>query len=505
MQEEPEVLRQGPLEDILPTLQSLNEDDWDAINAELCLRDLSHFVKEFWDTIVPNALVWNWHLTVLCDEIQASDERVFAGLPRLYDLIINVPPGTSKTKIISILSTAWEFARCPGIKVFVGSYSDMAVQAMADEIKLVMKCEKYQRYFPKTIIRTDRDSLHNFKTTENGEFYAYTISGTLTSKHADILKVDDPINPKETASEATIETTNNFFRKTLPTRKVDKKVTPTYLVMQRLHFNDPTGFLLGQKRRRLRHICLPATDSELVQPAEYRAQYVNGLLDPERLDYETLADMENDLGPEDYAGQFDQNPVPLGGLIWGEWFIQIPDHDFPLHTWGSNYGTDWDLAYTKKEKNAASCYFTTFSYRGRIYIDDFDFQWLEFPELIKWMARTPAPHYIEKKATGASAKQTLNNLGIAAIEVEVPHAQDKVARAKAATPKAHGGLVCIRRSLAERLYRDPRQGILFFPKGKYKDVADTLAQAILRHAPKGARVLSDAINAEEDILRALGY
>jgi lambda repressor-like predicted transcriptional regulator len=36
-------------------------------------------------------------------------------------------------------------------------------------------------------------------------------------------------------------------------------------------------------------------------------------------------------------------------------------------------------------------------------------------------------------------------------------------------------------------------------------VADTLAQAILRHAPKGARVLSDAINAEEDILRALGY
>jgi phage terminase large subunit-like protein len=89
--------------------------------------------------------------------------------------------------------------------------------------------------------------------------------------------------------------------------------------------------------------------------------------------------------------------------------------------------------------------------------------------------------------------------------VEVPHAQDKVARAKAATPKAHGGLVCIRRSLAERLYRDPRQGILFFPKGKYKDVADTLAQAILRHAPKGARVLSDAINAEEDILRALGY
>jgi len=37
--------------------------------------------------------------------------------------------------------------------------------------------------------------------------------------------------------------------KTLPTRKVDKENTPTILIMQRLHENDPTGklhsFLLG--------------------------------------------------------------------------------------------------------------------------------------------------------------------------------------------------------------------------------------------------------------------
>jgi hypothetical protein len=138
-----------------------------------CLEKLSFFVKEFWEEIVANELVWNWHMDVLCDVIQESDERVFKRLPKLFDTIINVPPGTSKTKIVSVLSTAWEFARMPQIKVFVGSYSDQAISSIADEIRLIMKSDKYQSYFPNVIIRRDRDTLHNFKTTTNGEFYAY--------------------------------------------------------------------------------------------------------------------------------------------------------------------------------------------------------------------------------------------------------------------------------------------------------------------------------------------
>lgn len=159
-----------------------------AAKATKCKQSLSFFVKHFWDEIVPNELVWNWHMEEICKDIQASDELVFKRLPKLHDIIINVPPGTSKTKIISIMSTAWEFARMPEIKVFVGSYSDSAVAGISDEIKLLMKSERYLQYFPNTMIRKDRDSLHNFKTTENGEFYAYTVGGTLTSKHADILK-----------------------------------------------------------------------------------------------------------------------------------------------------------------------------------------------------------------------------------------------------------------------------------------------------------------------------
>jgi predicted phage terminase large subunit-like protein len=460
-----------------------------------CLEKLSFFVKEFWEEIVANELVWNWHMDVLCDVIQESDERVFKRLPKLFDTIINVPPGTSKTKIVSVLSTAWEFARMPQIKVFVGSYSDQAISSIADEIRLIMKSDKYQSYFPNVIIRRDRDTLHNFKTTTNGEFYAFTVGGTLTSKHADILKVDDPLNPKQAASVAELKSTNVFFDTTLPTRKVDKEVTPTNLIMQRLAVNDPTGHLMQKKGEKIRHICLPGTDSANVKPATLRQRYINGLLDPVRLSKDILAELKLDLGSAGYAGQIDQLPVPEGGTIWQKWFIEVPDDMFPDFEQCHEPGTDWDLAYTKEDKNAASAFIKSAVLAENIYIHDFGWQWLEFPELIKWMKKVGGPHYIEAKASGKSARQVLKRNSIVAIEVKVSN--DKIARAKDATPTAEAGMIYIKKSMADRLYNDSKQGILFFPNGQYADLADTLSQMIVRRVKRGKIVSSGAQKTEE--------
>lgn len=462
-------------------------------SRRLCLKNLSIFVKEFWNEIVANELVWNWHMDVLCDEIQAADERVFKRMPKEHDLIINVPPGTSKTKILSIMSTAWEFARMPEIKVFVGSYSDTAVSGIADEIKLLMRSEKYLQYFPGTEIRKDRDSLHNFKTTRNGEFFAFTIGGTITSKHADILKIDDPINPKQAASAVTIKTANDFFDKTLPTRKVDKTVTPTYLIMQRLAVNDPTGHLMQKKGEKIYHICLPGKLSKHVKPDQYAALYEDGFLDKTRLSQAVLDDLRLDLGSSSYAGQIEQTPVPEGGTIWQKWFIEVPDDMFPDFEKCHQPGTDWDLAYTKEDKNAASAFITSAMMNENIFIFDLGWQWYEFPDLIKWMKTKPGPHYIEAKASGKSARQVLKRNGIVAIEIKV--SSDKVARAKDATPTAEAGMVYIKKSLADRLYNDPKQGILFFPNGEYADLADTLSQMLVRRSKKGSVVVGNTSGA----------
>lgn len=463
--------------------------------GSICRDKLSFFVQEFWDTIVPNPLIWNWHMDVICDAIQESDERVFQRLPKLYDTIFNVPPGTTKTKLVSVLSTCWEFAMMPSIKVFVGSYSDAAISGIADEIRLVMKSPKYQAYFPYVQVRKDRDSLHNFKTSANGEFYAFTVGGTLTSKHADILKVDDPINPKQAASKVELLSANNFFDKTLPTRKVDKEVTPTYLTMQRLNVNDPSGHLLAKKGEKINHICLPGTVSSLVKPEALKEKYINGYLDPIRLSQTALADLKLDLGSANYAGQIEQRPAPEGGTVWQKWFIEVPDENFPNVSQAQQVQNDWDLAFTKEELNSASAFFKTGIINNKIFIFDFNWRWLEFPDQIKWMKEVEDAHYIENKGPGKSAKQSLRKQGVAAIEVKV--SRDKVARAKDATPSAEAGLVYIKKSMADRLYNDPKQGILFFPNGEHNDLADALSQMITRRTRRGRIVSSNAEPEEE--------
>lgn len=462
---------------VLPYLPS-------QVKAELCRRKLSYFVKEFWDIIVPNELVWSAHLDVMCDEMQEGLERVFLRLPKKYDLIYNVPPGTSKTTVLSIMACSWAFSRMPEIKYFVGSYSDNAILGISDNIRIIMGSDKYIAYFPGTVIRKNKNTAHNFKTTKNGEFYAFTVGGSITSKHADVLDIDDPLNPKQAASPANLITANTFFDKTLPSRKVDKEVTLTVLVMQRLAVNDPTGHLLNKGRSNIRHICLPAELADNVSPPEYRGIYIDGLLDPKRLSRQVLSDAKIDLLEDGYAGQMMQRPVKEGGLIWTKCFREIDDNIFPRVSDMTSVGNDWDLAYTDKDTNAASAYFSTGKIDGYTYIFDFDFRYLEFPELIDWMATKPHMHFIEDKGPGKSAKQTLSRNGIIAMEVKVPGGSDKISRAKQASASAKSGMVFIKKSLADRLYNDSQQGILNFPKSPKKDVADALAQALLRQSSR---------------------
>src|ERR1035437_2837923 len=81
------------------------------LRATACQQSFSFFVKEFWSEVVPEELVWNWHMDVLCDELELMVRQVVGDTikdkynrvlrrmrkPKLHDLIVNIPPGTSKS------------------------------------------------------------------------------------------------------------------------------------------------------------------------------------------------------------------------------------------------------------------------------------------------------------------------------------------------------------------------------------------------------------------------
>lgn len=461
-------------------MQLPTEEETDIAVAHLCKRHFWFFVKEFWPVIVAEELIWNWHMEVLCDELQTVYERVIRREPKAYDLIINIPPGTSKSSICTIMAPAWAWTVDPSLRIITGSYSDSLATEHSVKSRDIVESDLYKKYFPEVLIKFDKGRKTNYETTRLGQRFATSVGGSVTGVHAHVITIDDPLNPKQAASAVERESANNWMDKTLSMRKVDKSLTPTILVMQRLATDDPTGHLLSKKKVNVRHVCLPAELSSNVKPAELSKRYINGLLDPLRLGREVLTEARMDLGGDAYAGQMAQTPVQEGGLIWKKWFKEIDDALFPDISDATQVGTDWDLAYTDDDANAASAYITAGKIGSNAFIFDLDYVFLEFPELIKYMKTKKSPHYIEAKASGKSAKQSLTRAGVVAIEVKIMGGSDKIARAKMATPPAEAGMVYIKKSLADKLYNDERQGILNFPKNSHKDVADTLAQSLQR-------------------------
>lgn len=445
--------------------------------AELCKRDFFYFLQEFWSVIIPEEAIYNWHIEYLCKELQSLVEKVAKRESKDYDLVINIPPGTSKSTIVTIMLPVWSWIIDPTIRNLTASYSASLSTDHALKSRDIIKSDKFKSMFPDVLIKHDQDNKTHYKNVKGGERYATSVTGTVTGFHAHLIIVDDPLNPKGASSEADRITANNFMDVTLSTRKVNKAVTPTILVMQRLHDLDCTGNWLSKEGKLFKHICLPGELSKDVKPIELRDNYIDGLLDITRLDKSVLDELKINLGSYGYAGQIMQTPTPEGGGIWKEWITPIKDSDFPISL--TSLGTDWDLAYTEKETNSASAYVTAGLYENKMYIDAIGFEWLEFPKLMNYMKSRTKPHYIEGKASGKSAKQVLTNQGIPAIEVQVTGG-DKVARATMATPYAEAGMVYCRSSLINKLYNDSKQGILLFPNAEHDDLQDALVQSINR-------------------------
>jgi len=460
----------------------MNIDQWntvniskDSITAELCRRSFYRFFLEFWEVLESETLKPNWHIEYLCDELQQVAMRVVRREEKLHDLVINIPPGSTKSTIVSAMFNAWVWSNDPSTRFISSSYSGTLSTRDAIKTRDIIKSDKYQRFYSKVELKDDQSGKTHYKNTSGGERLSTSTGGTVTGFHGHFILLDDPLSPANAESDKERENTNDYIKKTLSSRKVDKKVSVTILVMQRLHQDDPSGIMI--KKSKVKHICLPAEDCDGVRPIEKRSFYKDGLLDPERMSKPILESMKIDLGSYGYAGQMQQRPAPSEGGIWKkEWFNTIAREDLPIGI--QSIACDWDLAYTKKDSNSASAYIKAGTLKNNIYIYGLGFDWLEFPELIRYMKLKGDTHYCEDKASGKSAMQTLKSEGINAIPVSVEG--DKVARARLATPIAEAGRVFVVDDMIELLLNDSRQGILKFPNNSNDDLADVLSQSLIR-------------------------
>lgn len=464
----------------LPTKQQIN-----SRLAEVLKGDFYLFLKYFWNVIIPETPVWNWHIEYICRELEVLARRVFNREKSEYDLIINVPPGTTKSTIVSVMFPLWCWVNDPVDKFITGSYSQSLSIDHAQMSRDILRSQKFQDVFPDITLRDDKDQKQSYGNEQGGERMATSVGGSSTGKHAHFIIIDDPLNPKKAASDVERMNANHWMDLTLSTRKIDKDITPMILIMQRLHEDDCTGHLLAKLQKNVRHICLPATLEKNIKPVELADRYVDGLLDPVRLSRSTLDKLKIDMGSYGYAGQMLQAPAPMeGGLIKETWFKYINRENLPSGLVFHYYS---DTAYGKEESDNSSTMCYAFN-DGALYISKMWVVNMQFPEFkekyVQFLKDTgyssKSIARFEPKASGITIVQELktmrdeNGNRYNIIEAESPK-DSKITRVQSASPIIEAGNVClVRDNWNDAFVTECKQ----FPNGLHDDQVDCLSAVI---------------------------
>lgn len=335
-----------------PTVTSLKGYTLSEVKLirSICLDSFYEFVKEFWTEIIQEEPEWNFHIEFQCDEAQYIAEGIIEKRKREHDLVVNVPPGTTKSTIWSVMLPAWCLAKLQSMRVMVCTHTQDLGFDLSTLSRSIVKSEKYRACFPEVKLRKDQDTKGYWKTDKGGFRIAFTVGGkNPMGFHAHLIIVDDPIDPERAISKASLKAANRFVSNTVPSRKLHKMRTVTVLVMQRLHQSDPSATML-KSGNPIRQICLPCDTSFPIKPERLKAKYKNGLLDPKRLPKEAIEEAKR-RGEYYFAGQFGQQPVPLGGGSFKVLRLHIdeppPISDFrKLVRYWDNAGTAGGGAYT---------------------------------------------------------------------------------------------------------------------------------------------------------------
>lgn len=321
-----------------------------------CLKSLLFHYRFFFSEQENMKAVIGDHHLIICEAL----ERVLNG--ELKRLIINIAPRYNKTELAVKMFISHGLALNPASKYIHLSYADDLALDNSQKVKAIIQSEAYQKLFPEVQLGNVSKAVDKWYTSEGGGVLARAAGGQVTGfgagqpekeikKEVLITKkelfggaiiIDDPIKPDDADSDTIRERVNHRFDSTIKNR-VNSRDTPIIVIMQRLHPNDLSGYLMNNKRKeKWEVINLPAIKED------------GTALWPYKHTIEELLDLKHD-NELVFERQYMQNPQPRTGLMFPlqelsfynhaemEDRLADPDHNYicadPAGDGGDDFGT----------------------------------------------------------------------------------------------------------------------------------------------------------------------
>lgn len=276
-----------------------------------CRESFYEFVKAAWRQVEGARFVDNWHIKAICEHLQAVTEG------KIQRLLINIPPGCSKSLLTCVFWPMWEWSIDSGVRWLFASYDQKLSTRDSVKCRALLKSEWYRKHWPEQVTITgDQNQKTYYETAAGGYRLATSIGGHGTGEHPDRIVVDDPHNVEQAESEVERQSVIDWWNYTISTRGVSRNARRV-IIMQRLHHQDLSATVLAEGD--WTHVCLAMRHEVDRMPAtplgwnDPRGEKEGELLTPKQFNADQVTKMERQLGAYGTAGQLQQRPVPKGG------------------------------------------------------------------------------------------------------------------------------------------------------------------------------------------------
>ncbi|SAW42219.1 Transposase and inactivated derivatives [Klebsiella pneumoniae] len=334
--------------------------EWDDLSfpERVIIRSKStksflNFTRIWFELIQGDRLLVNWHHRLMASKI----DDLLAGRLVPRNLIINIPPGGTKTEFFSIHFPAYVNAlvqekRLKRFRNLNISFADTLVKRNSRRTRDIIASREYQEFWPCSfgVNQAEEWEIKDERGHSIGQTVSRSSNGQITGgrggyygpEFSGMVMLDDYNKPVDMLSESRRKSANTLLVNTIRSRRGDKSKehpTPFVSIQQRLHTDDATGFMLsGGMGVPFHHVAIPAMIDE---------KYIQSLDEPWRsLCWETVKDTDsvvvggvrywsywpqmedvNDLlqlwekDRYTFLSQYQQNPMALtGGIIDTSWF-----------------------------------------------------------------------------------------------------------------------------------------------------------------------------------------
>lgn len=482
-------------------------------------ESLIDFAGYVWPVVEPAIpFIRGWAIQAIAEHLEA------VSYGHIRRLLINVPPGFSKSLMTDVFWPAWEWGPLnrPHLRYICASYSNHLTERDNLRCRNIVVNDRYRRLWGDRFgISNEQFTKIKFANDKTGWKLATSVGGIGVGERGDRFIIDDGNNTMEMESEAIRANTNMWFTEVVPDRLNNQQISAIVVIQQRLHEDDISGVAISREMG-YTHLMIPMEydkgrhcvtvlgvddNGEQVKWEDPRTEDFD-LAWEERFPQKIVEELKRDKGPYAFAGQYQQTPEPRGGSIIKRDFWQLWEEDrYPAFDY---LVASLDTAYTTKEENDPSALTIWGVFRERETNNTkvmLVWAWqgrLEFHELVEEITetctKTPLsearkekrgnqPRFnvdmllIEAKSAGLSVGQELYRLFSQSgrFGIHFPnmnkgkYTQDKVARVHSIQHMFSDKMVYAPdRAFADLVINQ----MAIFPKGSHDDLVDTTSQAL---------------------------